>query len=97
MMTGTREYCAAKRPQNILSPAPTVTSASICRFRSSLVIHPSTRRSYFDFSPYANVGISFDNSSPSFPCPLMQHNSVRSDGDRDAESNSSIAFRLLHR
>ena len=44
--TGTPARRAASRPQNILSPAPTVTTASIWRSRSSCVSRGQTRRSY---------------------------------------------------
>ena len=44
--TGTPTRRAASRPQNILSPAPTVMTASISRCRNRLVSRGQTRRSY---------------------------------------------------
>ena len=45
-ITGTPTRRAASRPQNILSPAPTVMTASISRSRSSRVSRGQTRKSY---------------------------------------------------
>jgi hypothetical protein len=71
-ITGTPANWAAIRPQNILSPAPTVTTASM-RFRFiSRASRKRTRRSYFDVSRSESTGTSLARSSPKGPFSFKQ-------------------------
>ncbi len=71
-ITGTSARQAAIRPQNILSPAPTVTTASICRRRIKCCKRIMTRTSYFECNSRLCTGISRANMSPSGPGSFKQ-------------------------
>ena len=75
--TGTPATRAARRPQNILSPAPTVTTASIRWRRKSRSSRPSTATSNLPRIKLLVVGISCESTSPSGPSDLRQASAGR--------------------